>query len=177
MLKKIVLGIGALTLVVFGIAGLQSPDYTVSRSIIIHAPAEKIFPHLNNQKLAEQWGPWASMDPDSKMTYSGPEDGIGAKVRWTGGKKMGTGSATIVNVIANERVDIRIEYTEPMGMVQDSEYLITPEGENSKVSWTVRGKNSLVGRVMCLFTSIDKMVGPMFEKGLSNLKILIENNG
>lgn len=79
------------------------------------------------------------------MSYSGPDEGVGAKGSWTGGKKLGTGSATIVNFIPNERVDIKLEYTDPMNMVQDAEYLITPEGSASKVSWTVRGKNNFIG--------------------------------
>ncbi|MBX9767246.1 MAG: SRPBCC family protein [Bdellovibrionales bacterium] len=177
MAKKIGIALGTFILLILAVAAVKSPDYVVSRSVFINAPAEKIFPYLNNQRLAEKWGSWMEMDPDSKMSYSGPDEGVGAKGSWTGGKKMGTGSATIVNTVPNERVDIKLEYTEPMDMVQDSEYLITPEGTGSKVSWTVRGKNNLLGRLMCLFADIDKMIGPMFEKGLSNLKTLIETAG
>lgn len=177
MIKKFFLALAAVVVFLLGAAAIKSPDYKVERSTVINAPADKIFPYLHNQKTAEKWGSWMEMDPDSKMTYSGPDEGVGAKGSWTGGKKMGTGSATIVNVVPNERVDLKLEYTEPMNMVQDSSYVITPEATGSKVTWSVSGRNNFIGRLMCLFVDIDKMVGPMFEKGLANLKGLVEGAG
>lgn len=174
MIKKVALIVGILLLGVLAFAAVKSPDYRVSREVTIQAPAEKIFPYLNNSKLAGQWGPWTEMDPESKMTISGPEAGVGSRTDWTGGKQMGTGSATIVESTPNQRVGIRIVYTDPMDMVQDSEYLIRAENGQNVVTWTVTGKNSFVGRLMCLFADMDKMVGPMFEKGLNKLKALAE---
>jgi hypothetical protein len=34
-----------------------------------------------------------------------------------------------------------------------------------------------MGRLMCVFMDMDKKVGAMFEKGLSNLKTLVETAG
>jgi uncharacterized protein YndB with AHSA1/START domain len=174
MIKKIAMGLGALLVVFLGYAALQSPDYTVAREITINAPAEKIFPYLNSSKLAEKWGPWMEVDPEAKMVYSGPDSGVGSRANWDGGKQLGTGSATIVESVPNQRVGIKIEYTKPMTMVQDSVYLIKSTGGKSTVSWVVTGKNSFMGRVMCHFVNMDKMVGGMFEKGLANLKALTE---
>ena len=156
-------------------AAMQSPDYTISREITINAPADKIFPYLNNPKLAEQWAPWNEIDPDAKMLHTGPDAGVGARTSWDAGKQLGTGSATIVQSIANQRVSIRLEYTKPMQMVQDAEYLIVPAAGQSQVTWLVRGQNTYMGRVMCIFFNMDKIVGGMFEKGLLKLKTLIES--
>ncbi|MGE0631916.1 MAG: SRPBCC family protein [Pseudobdellovibrionaceae bacterium] len=175
MIKKIGLLIGLIILGVLVYAGLKSPEYEVTRSILINAPAEKIFPYLVNQGLARKWSPWEALDPDSKTTYWGPQEGVGAKTSWTGGKKMGTGSATITEVFLNRRVDIRLDYEEPMAMVQFADYQINPEGNANRVSWTVRGTNGFVERLMCLFVNMDKMVGSMFEQGLANLKTLVES--
>lgn len=174
MFKKIALAILAFIGVILVYAAFRSPHYMVSREIAINAPVEKIFPYLNNMKLGDQWGPWMAMDPATTMTHAGPDEGVGAKTLWTGGKQMGTGSATIVESVTNERVGIKIEYTEPMGMVQDSQYLVKKVGEQSIVTWKVEGDNNFIGRVMCTFINMDKMVGGMFEKGLSNLKNLVE---
>jgi hypothetical protein len=174
MIKKVGLIVLAIIVLFLGYVAVQSPDYVISREIAINAPADKIFPYLNNSKLAESWGPWLEVDPESKMTYSGPDAGVGSRASWTGGKQLGTGSATIVESVPNERVGIKIEYTEPMQMTQDSLYLIKAEGNQSVVSWTVRGKNTFMGRLMCMFVNMDKMVGGMFEKGLSKLKSIVE---
>lgn len=174
MFKKIALVLAFLIAGVLGYVALQSPDYIVSREITINAPAEKVFPYLNNTKLAEEWGPWLDVDPEAKMTYSGPDEGVGSRSSWTGGKQLGTGSATITESVPNERVLIKLEYTEPMVMTQDSTYSIRPAGDQSIVTWKVEGKNSFIGRFMCLFFNMDKVVGGMFEQGLSKLKTLVE---
>lgn len=174
MLIKIGLGVAAALVAFLIFVALQSPDYIISREVIINAPAERIFPFLNNSKLAERWGPWLEVDPQAKMSYSGPDEGVGSRASWEGGKKLGTGSATIVESVPNQKVSIRLEYVKPMLMTQDSEYLITPVGEQSVVTWRVQGKNNFMGRLMCIFVNMDTIVGGMFEKGLANLKALVE---
>lgn len=174
MWKKIILGFLSAIAMVLIFAALQSPHYEVSRQTRIQAPVEKVFPYLNNSKLAEQWAPWIEIDPDAKMTYSGPESGVGSKASWDGGKQLGTGSATIVESVPNQRVGIALEYLKPMVMHQYSEYLVESVGSETVVTWKVKGENTFPGRLMCLFMNMDKMVGGMFEKGLGNLKKLAE---
>lgn len=140
----------------------------------VRAPAEKIFPFLNNQKLAEKWGPWSEVDPKAHMTYSGPGEGVGAITSWESEGQLGHGSATITESVPNQSVRIQLAYTKPMTMNQLSDYILEPAGEETKVTWRVEGQNNFIGRVMCLFFNMDKQVGGMFEKGLSNLKTLVE---
>jgi len=177
MAKKIIGALVALVLVFLGYVALQPADYEISREITIHASADKIFPYLNNARLAEKWAPWTELDPEAKMSYSGPEAGVGARTGWSAGKQLGTGSATIVESVPNERVAIKLEYLEPMAMTQDAQYLVRAAGTDTVVTWKVQGKNTFAGRVMCVFVNMDKMVGSMFEKGLANLKNLVEKSG
>lgn len=174
MMKKIGLGLLAVVVIFLGYVALQPPVYKISRDILINAPVEKIFPYLNNSKLAEKWGPWIEIDPIAKMSYSGPDSGVGSRASWTGGKQLGTGSATIIESQLNERVSIQLEYTEPMKMSQLAQYLVQPYGKQIKITWRVSGRNNFMGRLMCVFMNMDKRVGGMFEKGLSNLKKLVE---
>jgi uncharacterized protein YndB with AHSA1/START domain len=174
MFRKMGLVLLAVIVLILGYAAFQSPDYTISREVTIQASAEKIFPFLNSSKLADQWSPWKEVDPQAKMSFSGPDEGIGSKTSWEGGKNLGVGSATIVESAPNERVKIQLEYQEPMAMTQDAEYLVRSNGAESVVTWKVQGKNTFFGRVMCLFMNMDKVVGGMFEKGLANLKALAE---
>ena len=44
------------------------------------------------------------------------------------------------------------------------------------MTWRVQGKNTFMERFMCIFVNMDKMVGGMFEKGLLNLKTLVEKS-
>lgn len=165
---------GLLVLCVVAFAALKPAHYVVSRKIEIQASADKIFPHLNNSKLADAWGPWKEVDPKAVMTISGPEFGVGSKSSWESEGQLGTGSATIVESVPNQRVQIALEYTKPMQMSQVAEYIVESNGAKSTVTWKVEGNNSFPGRLMCLFMDMDKMVGDMFEKGLGNLKRIVE---
>lgn len=176
MLKKIAFVVLGLIAVLLVYAGFKSPDYEVSREIVIAAPAEKVFPYINNQKLAEKWGPWLEVDPNATMGYSGPDEGVGAKASWDSTGQLGTGSATITESTANQSVVIQLEYTKPFAMVQTSTYSLSPVEGGTKMQWKVVGQNNFMGRLMCLFMDMDKMVGGMFEKGLNNLKMLVESN-
>jgi hypothetical protein len=174
MITRIGFGIAGILVAFLGYVAVQPEDYEIKREIAINAAADKVFPYLNSSKLAEKWGPWLEVDPEAKMTYTGPDDGVGSKASWDGGKQLGTGSATIVESIPNQKVGIKLEYVKPMNMTQDSQYLISENGGQTVVTWKVQGKNTFMGRLMCVFMNMDKMVGGMFEKGLSNLKNLVE---
>jgi uncharacterized protein YndB with AHSA1/START domain len=176
MLKKIGIIVLAILAVFLGYVALQPSHYEISRQTTIHAPAEKIFPYLNSSKLAEQWGPWLEVDPQAKMTYSGPDQGVGSRSSWESTGHLGFGSATITESEPNRRVALALEYTKPMPMSQYSEYILQNTGPATTVIWKVQGENSFMGRLMCVFMNMDKMVGSMFEKGLLNLKTLVEKH-
>ena len=172
---RVVLFLGGAVGVVLIYAAVQPPDYVISRDVLIQAPPERIFPWMNSNRAGEKWGPWLEVDPQAKMNYSGPDSGVGSKTSWDSRGQLGTGSATIVESIPNNKVGIALEYTKPMTMTQHSDYLLEPNGAQTRVTWRVRGQNTLLGRVMCLFINMDQRVGGMFEKGLSNLKRLVES--
>src|SRR5262245_3229661 len=128
MIKKVGLAVVGIIAALLGYAAVKSPDYVVSREITINASAEKIFPYLNSTKLAEKWGPWLEVDPQAKMNHAGAESGVGSRTSWDSGGQLGTGSATIVESVPNQRIGIKLEYTKPMSMNQDSLYLLEPSG-------------------------------------------------
>ena len=59
-----------------------SPTLTVERQIYIDAPAEDIFPYLNDLELFAQWSPWTAGRPDVSYVYGDAIDGVGASVMW-----------------------------------------------------------------------------------------------
>mgnify|MGYP001559079165 CR=1 FL=1 len=177
MIKKILAGLWAILAIFVIIAALKPEDYLIKRDILINAKPEIIFPLLASTKNADSWMPWKEHDPQVKNTYSGPEEGIGAISSWESPGQMGTGSAEIVEVTQNQSVKTKITYTKPMEMNQDSEFILTPEGESTKMTWIVTGKQPFFARLMCtlMFMNMDKYVGGMFEQGLNKLKTLTEN--
>jgi hypothetical protein len=175
MVKKILLGVGLILVGFFGYVATRPSDYVISREITINAPADVIFPYVNDSKKMDSWNPWSELDPDAKMTFTGPDAGVGATTSWEAGKKLGTGSCTIVESVPFTLVKSKLAYTKPRVMTQDAEISLRKEGNQTVVRWSVSGKNDFLSRAVCVFMNMDKMVGGIFENGLSKLKATVES--
>ncbi len=178
MLKKILMGLGLVLAVFATIAALKPEDYVIQREVTIKAKPEVIFRYLVSMKQADEWMPWKESDPQVKVVYSGPEEGLGAVSSWESPGSMGTGMTEVVSVVPNQSVKTKITYTKPMEMSQDSEFILSPIGDETRMSWTVKGKQPFIARLIgtLIFMDTDKYVGGMFENGLNNLKKLVEQN-
>ena len=64
--------------------------YEVTRSAVIPAPAQDIFPLVNSFHEWTKWSPWEAVDPAMERSYSGSESGVGAKYTWSGNRKAGS---------------------------------------------------------------------------------------
>ena len=154
---------------------LRKPaEMHISRELLISAKPEVIFPHINNSQKANAWMPWHAEDPHLKMEFSGPPEGVGSTSSWNSKGRMGTGNAVVTESISNKTVKTKLTYVKPMTMSQLAEVSLTAASNGTIVRWSVTGKNNFIGRAMCLFINMDKMVGGSFEKGLSNLKNIVE---
>lgn len=175
MLKIILLAVLAGLAVLTGVIAMQPPEYQVTRSATINAPANVVFDHINDFHKWESWSPWGKLDPNMKTTFSGPASGVGAVYSWTGNKDVGEGRMTIVESRPNELVRIRLEFIEPFPSVGDNEFTLKPEGNGVAVAWTLSGQKGFLEKAMCMVQSMDKMIGPDFEKGLAQLKTVAES--
>ena len=54
-------------------------------------------------------------------------------------------------------------------------FAIRPAGAGSHVTWSLTGQKTLMTKVMGLVKSMDSLIGPDFEKGLSRLKAVVEH--
>ncbi len=149
----------------------------ISRELVIGASPEAIFPFVNSSRRADEWMPWRDDDPQVKMVYSGPEEGVGSTSSWTSVGRMGVGQAVIVESVKNQVVKTQLSYTKPMQMSQLAEFSLKPVEGGTLVRWSVFGKNSFVGRFFCVFMDMEKIVGGNFEKGLRTLKGKVETQG
>lgn len=143
--------------------------YEVTRSAVIPAPAEDIFPLVNSFREWTRWSPWESVDPAMERSYSGNESGVGAKYAWSGNRKAGSGTMEIVDTAEPRNIKIRLEFTKPFKAVNPTSFTFTPSGDGTQVTWTMTGENKGIGKVFALFMNMDKMVGADFEKGLASL--------
>jgi hypothetical protein len=170
----IVLALAFIVLILIIVVAGQPNEFVVSRRIKIQAPAEQIFPLVNELRNWEPWNPWGKLDPNCKMAYDGPPAGVGASYSWSGNNKVGAGRNTITESKANESVRLRLEFLKPMTATNTAEFTFRPDGGYTIVSWAMSGKNSFPGKLFGLILNCDKMCGNQFEKGLAQIKSLVE---
>jgi uncharacterized protein YndB with AHSA1/START domain len=154
---------------------MSSSTYTVERSATIAAEPQRIYDCLADFHEWMKWSPWEDLDPNQQRTFSGAESGTGAAYAWSGNRKAGKGTMKITDVQPPNKVDIALEFEKPFKSSNTIRFRLSPINEKAtKVSWTMVGPKTLMTKIMGLFTSMDKMVGPDFERGLARLKTLLE---
>lgn len=173
MIRKIALGLFAVILLsciaLFAVASTRPNDYHVERSATYSVPPEAMHAVLNDMRRFKDWSPWQKLDPNMKMDYSGPETGVGTSLHWVGNNDAGEGKMTITESSPSS-IAVKLEFVKPFPSVADVHYTIAPEGSGTKVTWAMDGKHDMVSKVMCLFVSMDAMIGKDFEAGLANLQ-------
>jgi uncharacterized protein YndB with AHSA1/START domain len=174
MAKKIAVVLGAAVLVVLILAATKPDSFRVERKIVIAAAPEKIFPWLENPQKTTEWSPWEKKDPNMKKTFSGPAKGMGAVYEWDGNKDIGAGRIELTEVVAPKRVVMKLDFFRPMEGHNTAGYEVAPVAGGSEVSWYIAGPMPFVSKVMCVFMNMDEMIGAEFEKGLGDLKALVE---
>lgn len=153
---------------------LRPSDFRVERSATMRAPAHAVFTQVNDLQNWRAWSPWEKLDPALKRTYEGPQAGTGAIYAWQGNKDVGEGRMTIVESRPAELVRIRLEFFKPFAATNDVHFRFQPQGENTMVTWTMTGQNNFFAKVIGLFINMDRMVGGMFERGLAQMKSVVE---
>ena len=82
---------------------------------------------------------------------------------------------TITESRPGELVRIRLEFFKPFAAVNTAEFSFKPAGEGTAVTWSMTGQNSFLSKAICLFVSMDAMVGGMFDQGLAQMKAVVES--
>ena len=170
--RVIIVFVGLFALMIVG-GYLLPSTVSLSRDITIAAPASKIFPHINDLKKFQAWSPWAQIDPDMKLTFSGAATGVGQKSAWQSENSgVGTGSQEITASSQNKHVATKLDFGE-MGTATAA-WNLEPSGPNTKVTWSFKtdlGNNPLMRWMGLMF---DSMVGSDYEAGLAKLKTIVE---
>lgn len=172
ILKKVAIGFGALIGLLLVVGLILPSSVSVSRTIVIAAAPEEVFPYLNNFENFNKWSPWAEIEPDAEYHFEGPAEGVGARVSWVG-EEVGSGTQEITLSTPFERVEVALDFGSQG--TADAVYEINIVEGGTEVTWgfsTDVGMN-LVGRYFNLM--MEKWVGGDYERGLANLKAIVES--
>lgn len=173
-MRKLLIALVLVVVAVLGYASTKPDQFHVERSIVINAPAERIFPHINNFHLWTAWSPYEKLDPAMKRSFSGADSGVGAAYAWDGNSAVGTGSMRILESTPSSAIKIKLDFLKPMEGHDTADFTLAPQGESTTVTWAMSGQAPFIMKVMGVFLDCDKMIGKDFETGLGSLKALSE---
>ncbi len=174
MLVNVLIGLAVVVVLFVITAMLRSNDLRVSRSMKMAVPAATAFAQVNDLHLMNVWNPWLKLDPQAKQTYEGAMSGVGAIYSWDGNSHVGAGRQTIVETQPNDFVKIRLDFFRPFAGVNDVMFTFVPDGNHTTVTWAMTGKMHFIAKAMGIFFSMEKMCGDSFEKGLAEMKSIVE---
>jgi hypothetical protein len=175
MFKKIFVGFAIFLMAFAGYVAVQPNEFRIERSAAIAAPAPEVFAHVNDFRKWEAWSPWAKLDPAAKATFEGAPVGKGAVFKWSGNDKVGEGVMTLTESRPAELVRVDTAWVKPFEGTSTTEFSFKPQGDGTAVSWAVSGRNdSFIAKAMCLVVGLDRMLGGDMEKGLANIKAVVE---
>jgi hypothetical protein len=173
-MMRLVMGVVVLIAILAVVAVGLPPHVMVARSLVINAPESAVFPYLNDLHRFSDWSPWSERDPQLQTTFSGPQEGKGARVDWTSAlRSVGTGSMEITDSQPSHSIALLANYN---GLDGTSGYEINPAGAGSKVTWTFGYDTGSSPLKRWKGLMLDGFVGKEYDAGLRRLEALIEQD-
>lgn len=172
VIKAIIFLVMAFTVIFYSGALLLPGEARVERSIVIAAPPDKVYAIVSDLRRVPEWSPWVETDPQTKFSFEGPAEGAGQVMRWASNNPMvGSGTLTLTQATPDVRVVTMSDYT-GFG-TSSATFDVAPDGAGTRVTWAFQSTlPGVIDRWAGL--GIDRSVGAEYEKGLRNLKALVE---
>ena len=177
MLMKIVAALAVIVIGFVAFVATRPSEYRVARTVTMTAPASAAFAQVNDFHRWGAWNPWAKLDPTMKQTNEGAPAGPGAVYTWAGNTQVGAGRMTMTESRPNELVRINLEFLKPFAATSIAEFTFRPEGDRTAVTWSMVGQANFIAKIVHLFVDMDTMIGGNFERGLADMKSIVEAGG
>ncbi len=169
-LRLTLLIISAIIIFIMVIPIFLPGDVTVEVTTGIKASPETVFNEVN---VLRNWKSWSPFEEDSTMVdkYSGADKGVGARRTWTS-RHMGNGNMVITKSVPWRLIETKLDFGTP-GAAEGT-WTFTNKHGNTQVKWQLHILRLQYPFGKWLGLIMDKMTTPVLEKGLNNLKIIIE---
>jgi hypothetical protein len=159
------------------VLGLFLPtQFNVERSVMVTQPRDTVFNYVKYLKNQEIYGVWWKADPKMKKEYTGTDGQPGFIAAWSSKiEDVGAGQQKIISIQEGKRLDLELQFFEPFESTNKS-FIATQQIETNttRVSWGISGQMPYPSNLMGLFIDMEEMLGQDLEKGLKNLKRVLE---
>lgn len=159
---------------VFFIHLLMGKEMNIERSITIDKPIKQVFDYLKLTKNQDNFSVWNMTDPTMKKEYQGIDGQTGFIYKWDStNKNVGAGEQEIKKIEKGNCIEYEVRFSRPMKNVGTPKFILDSFGsDKAKITWVFSCPTKFP---MTLMKPIfQKMLGRDLEKGLSNLKEVLE---
>ncbi|MCX2449790.1 SRPBCC family protein [Pedobacter sp. PLR] len=173
ILKVILAGIVGLIVLALIVALFIKKEYAVEREIVINKPKQEVFDYLKLIKNQDQYSVWNRRFPNKKTDYKGTDGTVGFVYSWD--DKGSAGAQEITKITDGERIEMALRFKVPFE-ANDNAYMTTEavsDGQ-TKVKWGFSGALKYPMNLMLLFLNMEDMLGKDLQKGLDDLKVILE---
>lgn len=174
-LPSIILLILVIILALLAYAWTRPDTFAVERSLTIAAPAEKLFPLIDDFNNWPAWSPYEDRDPAMTRTIGGARSGKGATYAWAGNKNVGKGRMEILDSHPPSSIMIKLDFEQPFEAHNIAEFTLQPVAGGTNVTWMMHGPAPFMTKLIGIFINFDRMIGKDFEAGLAKLKGAVED--
>lgn len=177
MIIKILVVFVAVVSVAAVVAMFTKNKYTLKKYVIVKKPKNEVFHFIKLNRNQTLYSRWLSFDPNTRIEFSGAEDGqAGAILTFASrDKRTGKGEWETKKIVAGERVEFELRFLEPFQFTANGHFsteAVSPE--ETKVSWVYNSGMDWPMNFMLLFLDMDKLVGNDIQTSLSALKATLE---
>ncbi|MFL5423210.1 MAG: SRPBCC family protein, partial [Myxococcales bacterium] len=147
--------------------------YRVERSATLDAPPAVVLARITNLREWTDWFDREALDRAMQERFNGHGNAVGGTFYWTGNDAVGVGRATLLSA-EPAKVEVEVELYKPAKSLSDYEFAIVPDGNGTRVTWTISGEKDASGKAFGFFAvPLDEM-GSDMEKALASLGSAIE---
>lgn len=159
----------------FIVASLMSKHMHIEKTVVINKPVSDVFNYVKLIKNQDHYSVWNMADPNMKRSYTGTDGTVGFVYAWdsTTNKNVGAGAQETKSIVENKSIDMELRFERPMKNVAKASFAFESlAGNQTKVTWVFSGPMKVPMNLMK--SMLQKMLGNDLEKGLQNLKHVLE---
>ncbi len=177
MIKKLFIVILIVLAIPFIAALFIKQSYEVVASTQINQPTERVFDYIKHLKNQDNFSVWAQIDPDMEKSYRGQDATVGFVAAWQSQHQdVGSGEQEIIAIKDGSRLDYELRFLAPFTSTSPAYMTTQAIGESrTQVDWGFKGHLDYPMNLMFLFVDFETMIQKDLQKGLNNLKSILES--
>lgn len=171
---SILIGIAAVILLILVAALFVSKTYSVESKVLINRDKEDVFDYIRYLRNQDFYSKWVMSDPNKKTEFRGTDGSAGFVYAWDSeNKSAGKGEQEIMNIDADQNIDIEIRFEKPFaGVAQTRMSTESVSAHQTKVNWSMKGEQKYPMNLATVF--MKKMLVKDMDTSLANLKRIME---